>query len=151
MFWQKYAEIYNEIDTVFQKKTSEASPVKRQRVVSRVPSKLAVERQIEGILKDKQTFDELRRTADIIKRKRRDRYLRLSGNVDYIDRNKDKVETIRSLSRAADFEQRRKVATVNHAQREEDDLKRRFMIIHRREINKQHVKSDILPLYSKKY
>ena len=46
---------------------------------------------------------------------------------------------IQGLSKADDQDQRRKIAVAKHEEMEENDQKRKFLLLHRREINKQHV------------
>lgn len=55
--------------------------------------------------------------------------------------NRGNVVPLRSLSRrnGNDFEQRRQVALANQTQREQEDILRKFVLSHRREIKKDHV------------
>ena len=120
---------------------------KKEKLISRVPSKLAVEKQIEIVLRDKTAFDEMKKLVTVIKTKRRDRYMRLSGNIDYIDRNRNLILFTAQQSHAerpSAFDDHRKTVIAKREQVEEEDLRKKFLNTHRTEINQHHVLSKRL-------
>ena len=121
----------------FVKKTNPIK-IKTGRTLTRVPTKVAIEKQIQLLLKDKHSFEELSHYAYTVMKRRRDKYMKLAGNVDYIDKNKEKASTTRCDSREL-IRQKQALAITNRDQRDEESLKRKFLFIHRREIKKHYV------------
>jgi len=124
--------------TQFVKKQSESEKQKFDQPISKVPSKIMIERQIALLIRDPKSFEDLNNRAFLIKKRRRDKYMRLSGNIDYVDKNKESLMPVRSTSREI-FERKRIQTLTNREQREDEEIKRKFVFIHSKEINKVYV------------
>jgi hypothetical protein len=118
---------------------------KQERMQSQVASKIAIDQEIAALLEDGRSFAKLQREVALIKAKRRLRYFGSSGPIDFLNRNKERVRSLKSLAelhKPGDLNGRCNDALVKRDSREAADLRRKFLLAHKREINEKHACSE---------
>lgn len=125
---------------MFIKRNSEGSIIRKTIRVGKVPTKLAVDLQIKKIAKDPIAFEELQRVVMNIMKLKREKCMKSSGNIDFIYKNRDVVSSANSnIQRQFIESQRRKNVEIRRDKLENQELKKKFLLAYKWEINQQHV------------
>ncbi len=110
----------------------------RTRTAHIVPRLSDIEALVRRIVNNPRELAECRAEAALIRKKRVERCLRLSGQINILDRNKDLIASINRESKSS-----RKRTGVSKGERavvmrslyEEEELKRKFLLANRKQIN----------------
>jgi len=104
-----------------------------------------VEALLQRILTSSAEYEYCNLLAAEVKKKRKEKFLKLVGKVNIIERNRESVHKSPLRDKKKNSSSLKmediKISKVQLArsQREDEDLKRKFLLINRREINHQHV------------
>ncbi|MDR3547084.1 MAG: hypothetical protein P4M11_02200 [Candidatus Pacebacteria bacterium] len=133
---------------ILQKNNDELQQILKNR------SKVSRFADVDAILKratsSKYALEDCNREAALVMKKRRSRFLRLSGQVNIVQRNRERVYSLLSsrLSgeldrpRAEDADLKHEKVVQTRTQREDEETMHKFLLLHRWEIN--HIYEDLV-------